>query len=218
MRWCIVVASCASLFACAVGDNSKPTSVYDGFGSGPADDPNANDESDEGGDESSGDPSGSDDGAASQADDGAAESEGGFPMPEPGDDPPPDEPDPDPTGGNPPPPPPPMGGDCCTPTMSPGCANDPAVEMCVCGADDFCCTMAWDEACVSEVANCAPACPGAEPPDMGGGGSPCCAPTGGPGCGDPFAEACVCLIDDYCCNVDWDDQCAGIATLACMIC
>ncbi|HWB74835.1 MAG TPA: hypothetical protein VG755_07760 [Nannocystaceae bacterium] len=217
MRWFIVVVACSGLVACAVGDNSKPSNAYGGYGSGPADDPNADDESDDGDDEASSGAAGSDDGAESQADDGAGESEGGFPTPEPDDDPPPDD-EPDPTGGNPPPPPPPMGGDCCTPTMTPGCANDPAVEMCVCGGDDFCCTMAWDETCVSEVANCAPACPGAEPPDMGGGGSPCCAPTGGPGCGDPFAEACVCLLDDYCCTTDWDDQCVGIATLACMIC
>lgn len=199
------------LIACAVGDNEE---VPDFFGSGaassPADDPNGGDDHSD--DESAGAESSSDDGSAPPPSDGTSES-GGFPMPEPADDPTTGED----SGGQqpPPPPPPPMGGDCCTASMSPGCANDPAVEMCVCTGDSFCCTDAWDDSCVSEVANCAPACPGAPPPAQG---SPCCSPTGGPGCGDPFAEACVCFIDDYCCNVDWDDECVGLATAACMIC
>lgn len=117
-------------------------------------------------------------------------------------------------------------GDCCTPGPG-GCANDPAVEACVCQIDDYCCTTEWDDDCVWMVGECAPACPGAVPPDMGesseggfeetgfadegGGFDDCCAPTGVPGCGDPEIAACVCFIDDYCCFVEWDDQCAEIA-------
>jgi hypothetical protein len=54
--------------------------------------------------------------------------------------------------------------------------------------------------------------------DPGGGGQ-CCMPTGGPGCGDPTIEQCLCAIDDYCCTTDWDDQCVAEVTIfGCGIC
>ena len=32
---------------------------------------------------------------------------------------------------------------------------------------------------------------------------------GGAGCdGDPVVEACVCMLDPWCCSSDWDDLCA----------
>jgi hypothetical protein len=37
----------------------------------------------------------------------------------------------------------------------------------------------------------------------------CCDGHGGLGCLDPGIEACVCSIDPYCCEVEWDDQCAA---------
>lgn len=40
----------------------------------------------------------------------------------------------------------------------------------------------------------------------------CCAPSNAPGCPDPEAEACVCAMDPYCCDVAWDDACVEIAT------
>jgi hypothetical protein len=210
VRWSLFVL--LAIVACARGDNSMVGNPYGfGPGGGAADDPESTDES------SSDEAGTSEEGPVGPADDdaGGSESSGGaFPMPEPDDDPMP----PGDSGGQPPPPPPAMGGDCCTASMGPGCANDPAVEMCVCTNDAFCCTNAWDDTCVSEVALCTDACPGAPPPPDGSDGSPCCAPTGGPGCGDPLAESCVCFFDDYCCSVDWDDQCVGIATDICMRC
>ncbi|MBM4371486.1 MAG: hypothetical protein FJ098_07515, partial [Deltaproteobacteria bacterium] len=41
-------------------------------------------------------------------------------------------------------------GDCCAPQEAPGC-EVPAVMMCVCEKDGFCCSVAWDEQCVGEV-------------------------------------------------------------------
>lgn len=181
-----------------------------------------------------GEAGGDDDAEADDTDaDSGTEDDGAGPIPgdpDPSDpnatDPAPDDPTDDPTdaddGGAPQPPPqPPAGGDCCTPAGAPGCANDPNVEMCVCQIDDFCCTQQWDETCVSIVGECAEPCPGAEPPPDDGGtggtdggamGGDCCAPTGAPGCADPQIADCVCQIDDYCCTVEWDDVCAGIAT------
>lgn len=41
-------------------------------------------------------------------------------------------------------------GDCCDEGQAPGCAH-PAIEMCVCAKDPFCCETAWDQICVAEV-------------------------------------------------------------------
>lgn len=42
------------------------------------------------------------------------------------------------------------GWSCCSAHDSPGCIS-PVVESCVCQLDPYCCTIAWDEACVHEV-------------------------------------------------------------------
>ncbi|NUO53904.1 MAG: hypothetical protein HOV80_34095 [Polyangiaceae bacterium] len=118
---------------------------------------------------------------------------------------------------------------CCIPSMSPGCSGDATVEQCVCSQDDYCCTTAWDEQCVGEVDQfgcgfCGGGGFGGSDPggfggsDPGGGGQ-CCMPTGGPGCGDPTIEQCLCAIDDYCCSTDWDDQCvAEVSLFGCGMC
>lgn len=118
---------------------------------------------------------------------------------------------PPPGGSTGEPPPPPVGG-CCEPQMGPGC-SDMAVEACVCAQDDFCCNDTWDQVCVDEVDEfmCGD-CGGVMPPPPPGA-SPCCEIQPGPGCGDPFVEACVCLIDDYCCNMAWDATCTLLAGL-----
>jgi hypothetical protein len=49
---------------------------------------------------------------------------------------------------------------CCTPTPGlAGCAADPTLEACVCGADPFCCAGEWDSVCVTAVVDaCAGSC------------------------------------------------------------
>lgn len=42
------------------------------------------------------------------------------------------------------------GGACCTTSASPGCA-DATIQACVCAQDSYCCSSAWDGACVGEV-------------------------------------------------------------------
>jgi hypothetical protein len=58
------------------------------------------------------------------------------------------------------------------------------------------------------------------PPDecadvAGGPPSTCCQVNGGPGCTDPECEACVCGIDPFCCDVQWDSLCVGEAQNRC---
>jgi hypothetical protein len=153
----------------------------------------------------------------------AGEESGGDPPPPGGEtgDPPPGE-----TGGDDAPPPedpPAEGGDCCTDNgATAGCA-DGTVEACVCMQDAYCCDTAWDALCVSEVESfgcgtCGGA--GGEGGDEGGGGiSACCSDLEGAGCPDATVEACVCAVDDYCCNVAWDLTCVGeVESLSCGSC
>lgn len=49
----------------------------------------------------------------------------------------------------------------------------------------------------------------------------CCTASSFPGCVDPTIEACVCAVDDYCCDIffgAWDDLCVQIATEDCASC
>lgn len=46
-----------------------------------------------------------------------------------------------------------------------------------------------------------------------------CCTTGGPGCSDAGIARCVCAIDPYCCDVEWDEICvAQVASLGCGTC
>ena len=54
-----------------------------------------------------------------------------------------------------------------------------------------------------------------------GGGDPdsCCVAHGTPGCDDPVVESCVCALDTFCCNVQWDSQCVDqVETFGCGVC
>lgn len=103
-----------------------------------------------------------------------------------------------------------MGGDaCCAPAGTPGCPGDPGVEACVCAIDSSCCDTEWTDTCVDTAQNdCGLAC-------MGAGGD-CCAPSGGLGCDDMAVSDCVCALDPFCCDTQWDDICVSEAQYACM--
>jgi len=45
--------------------------------------------------------------------------------------------------------------------------------------------------------------------------SDCCFDNGSPGCDDATCEAAVCALDSFCCAVEWDSLCAGIAATEC---
>lgn len=99
---------------------------------------------------------------------------------------------------------------CCDPLRTPGCAEDPGVEACVCAEDPFCCETAWDAQCVGAAeASCGVTC------ETGKAGE-CCGTSNVPGCNDAGIEACVCALDPYCCNNEWDGICMAEAQYECM--
>lgn len=105
-------------------------------------------------------------------------------------------------------------GDCCSPTSAAGCI-DPEVEACVCDADPFCCEVEWDEACVEDTDLYQCGC--AEPPGTSDtsdtdGPTDCCTASPEPGCNEPDIEACVCALDNFCCDTAWDQQCTGLVS------
>jgi hypothetical protein len=57
--------------------------------------------------------------------------------------------------------------DCCEPHDGPGCSNE-AVKSCVCEADSYCCTVAWDSLCVDEADGCGAGCTTSADADCGG--------------------------------------------------
>ena len=119
-------------------------------------------------------------------------------------------------------------GDCCEPNGSPGCADEPTAK-CVCSHDEFCCEAQWDEVCAQEVEQfgCGvcdmqplPDCGNDQcvqpescvtcPQDCGNCTGSCCQPNGTPGCNVQTTTKCVCELDAYCCEVEWDEVCADL--------
>lgn len=104
-------------------------------------------------------------------------------------------------------------GDCCVDNNTPGC-DDPTIEACVCALDAFCCDTEWDDICAGRASTDCDAC-GA------GMGDPeaCCVAHPSAGCTDAAVETCVCAVDPYCCNNQWDAMCVGgIDTNGCGTC
>ncbi|MEX1367618.1 MAG: hypothetical protein AB1Z98_31100 [Nannocystaceae bacterium] len=104
---------------------------------------------------------------------------------------------------------PPPGGDCCMPHAGPEC-DDVALTECVCNEEPGCCLFPWSEDCIAVLVNqCGGECEGFIPPD------PCCMPSMMPGCATMDVEACVCGIDPFCCDTEWDGQCVTEAQVDC---
>ncbi len=98
--------------------------------------------------------------------------------------------------------------DCCAPDWAPGC-TDLAVQACVCAADSYCCTTAWDGLCVNEVTSLG----------CGTCAVPCCQTQASPGCTASAVESCVCAADAYCCTTAWDAICVNeVESLGCGVC
>jgi hypothetical protein len=105
----------------------------------------------------------------------------------------------------------PAPGDCLEVHFTPGCE----VKRCcddVCAIDPFCCNVAWDGKCVELAYSvCLPApafCPGP--------GS-CFEANGSPSCNLETCCSLLCIIDTYCCNVEWDQDCADAALKFCKV-
>lgn len=105
----------------------------------------------------------------------------------------------------------PEAGSCCDSHIGGGCA-DAACCGSVCACDPFCCEVAWDEDCAGlgyqssgcgaeAMCGCASIC-GAI------GSVDCCVGGNTPGCSDRDCCERVCQCDPYCCEVEWDSNCA----------
>lgn len=100
--------------------------------------------------------------------------------------------------------------DCCTVHSTIGC-EDANVQSCVCGMDSFCCTYSWDSICAGEAANdCGADCGGGSIP-----GGTCCSTSSSPGCSVSSIETCVCDLDSFCCEEEWDYICVDEAQNDC---
>lgn len=106
---------------------------------------------------------------------------------------------------------PPPPGPCCEAGQGPSCVDD-AVATCVCAQQPECCSDVWSDACAAAVV-------GLGCGDCNGDPGMCCAVQPGPLCGDPAIEACVCGVDAFCCEEQWDDICVGeVEGLGCGVC
>jgi len=104
-------------------------------------------------------------------------------------------------------------GNCFAATATPGCT----IEACclgVCGLDAACCEVAWDAQCVAFAnANCV------KPTLLTQYCFPsvfsCLSPHDDPYCINAECSTAVCIVDDACCLVAWDQVCVNLALQLC---
>ena len=98
-------------------------------------------------------------------------------------------------------------GPCDQEHSGPGCIITECCDA-VCSADPICCELDWDEFCTSlEEEVCGGlSCPGAQPCDQTSDIA---------GCSDPTCCRTTCDHDWYCCYIEWDQFCVGLASEIC---
>jgi hypothetical protein len=101
-------------------------------------------------------------------------------------------------------------GSCFAPHPWPGCADPTCCEP-TCQQDPFCCTVAWDEICVDNIACLAVDCACPFSDAMGD----CCQPQPGTGCQDLDCCDAVAAVDSACAFEQWDETCAELARHLC---
>jgi hypothetical protein len=97
------------------------------------------------------------------------------------------------------------------------CVNTPIVPCCGNGVvepgeqcdppNDQACPGLCGFNCLCELPDCGDAAAG-----------DCCSANGTPACDDFFCCDFICSIDPFCCDVEWDAQCASLAATTCVIC
>ncbi|MBX3355248.1 MAG: hypothetical protein KF724_06080 [Phycisphaeraceae bacterium] len=108
-------------------------------------------------------------------------------------------------------------GSCCEPHAGPACENGGCC-FAVCAIDPTCCQEEWDELCVNTAKTLAQ-CKQCNPDCGDTCAGSCCTPHPGPRCNNQKCCDAVCLgwTDDngtvypgdaFCCNVQWDANCA----------
>ncbi len=108
----------------------------------------------------------------------------------------------------------PAAGDCCVANGNERC-NDLVCCLIVCEADPLCCDVEWSQACADQAnAICNVCLPPCGDPTLGS----CCLPRVTPGCDDLQCCELICSLVPFCCEVQWDDQCAEAAGSICPPC
>lgn len=95
---------------------------------------------------------------------------------------------------------------CLEERGTPGCSSS-ICSAAVCVDLPACCTVAWDGPCVAQAGIVCEGC--GSTPDS------CLLPHTKKGCADEACCDSVCAQDDYCCNVEWDDNCSLMAQILC---
>ena len=117
-------------------------------------------------------------------------------------------------------------GACCYENFTPYCEDGACCQL-VCGYDDYCCDVRWDEFCAQlATAGCttlADVCTCGFKPIQFGPLNRSCFEARDPdidyqyvsGCSDADCCNTVCYVDPYCCEVRWDGACAEGALQLC---
>lgn len=100
----------------------------------------------------------------------------------------------------------PSSGNCCSPHAGGGCDNANCCDA-VCSSDPSCCSGEWGPDCVTLAESLCSntyggGCPGEES---------CCETHDSSGCSDAACCNIVCADKSFCCFLDWNFECVGIA-------
>lgn len=98
------------------------------------------------------------------------------------------------------------GGPCYRPGIW-GCSHGPCCYL-ICGIDPFCCREYWDQICADEALDL---CGGCGSPSGGN----CFASHANGGCDRERCCGVVCVLDEFCCDYEWDQLCAAEACANC---
>ncbi len=98
-------------------------------------------------------------------------------------------------------------GNCFEANGSGGCDRLQCCTL-VCVQDPFCCDMTWDQQCANIAAEQCVTCGN---PSTGS----CTEPHKTPFCNDEACCKLVCEIDESCCSIKWDENCAQTAVQLC---
>ena len=100
-------------------------------------------------------------------------------------------------------------GSCFSGNGTTGCESRECCYL-VCFTDAFCCDTEWDELCAD---NAAVVCTNTGCGDDASGS--CYLANGTQGCDDPDCCYSVCVLDDFCCEAEWDATCVTLAESTC---
>ena len=107
----------------------------------------------------------------------------------------------------------PCAGDCCSAHDNPSCENASCCDA-VCLLDDYCCTVTWDAVCAQAARSICTGPDEACPLALCGDPSlqDCCLPSNAPNCLQSGCCTAVCVVDQFCCQTAWDEQCVALAS------